>query len=60
MSNESLPDRCVNCPHFKIDRSLEYYNHPICGKNGWSINFSTFEGWDRMVWCPLLEKENEE
>ena len=50
----NVPDRCYSCEHFQMDRHLEYYNYPYCGKNGHEIKFGSENGQDRMKWCPLL------
>ena len=51
--------RCTECPYYRMNRSLEYYQVPECSKANREITFNGSNGWDRMCWCPMNDKREE-
>ena len=51
------PKKCVMCPYYRLDRSLEYYHYPVCMKSGRELHLS----WqDRPIWCQYEEEQDDQ
>ena len=50
------PEKCSQCPHCQIQGDSGYYPYLRCDVNMREVSFNEKNGWERMIWCPLMKE----
>lgn len=52
---DNIPSKCYECKYCVERDTTTYMPYKECRLAGLMIYFSNINGYDRMIWCPLVK-----